>query len=49
MMWMRHSPHPEAFAGMFNTRTLANIQASWRFKGDRSTCREFPSFGTQRP
>lgn len=32
MMWMRHSPHPEAFAGMFNTRTLANIQASWRFK-----------------
>ncbi len=25
--------HPEAFAGMFNTRTLANIQASWRFKG----------------
>lgn len=33
MMWMRHSRHPEAFAGMFNTRTLANIQASWRFKG----------------
>lgn len=25
--------HPEAFAGMFNTRTLANIQASWCFKG----------------
>ncbi|HBB3854214.1 TPA: amidohydrolase, partial [Escherichia coli] len=24
--------HPEAFAGMFNTRTLANIQASWCFK-----------------
>ncbi|MCU3615549.1 amidohydrolase, partial [Enterobacter hormaechei subsp. oharae] len=25
--------HPEAFAGMFNVSTLANIQAAWRFKG----------------
>jgi hypothetical protein len=22
--------HPEAWAGMFSTRTLANIQAAWR-------------------
>lgn len=25
--------HPEAWAGMFSTRTLANIQAAWRFTG----------------
>ncbi|MDU5500648.1 MAG: M20 family metallopeptidase [Enterobacter sp.] len=25
--------HPEAFAGMFNVSTLANIQAAWRFHG----------------
>lgn len=30
--------HPEAFAGMFNVSTLANIQAARRFK-DRRPCR----------
>lgn len=27
--------HPEAFAGMFNTRTLANIQAHGALKGSQ--------------
>jgi aminobenzoyl-glutamate utilization protein B len=29
--------HPEAFAGMFNVSTLANIQAAWRFHGVAAT------------
>ncbi len=29
--------HPEAWAGMFSTRTLANIQAAWRFTGTAAT------------
>lgn len=45
MMWMRHSRHPEAFAGMFNTRTLANIQASWRFKGIAAHAANSPHLG----
>lgn len=45
MMWMRHSPHPEAFAGMFNTRTLANIQASWCFKGIAAHAANSPHLG----
>ena len=37
--------HPEAFAGMFNTRTLANIQASWRFKGIAAHAANSPHLG----
>ncbi len=29
--------HPEGFSGMFNLRTLANIQAAFSFKGLRRT------------
>ncbi|EPU8415775.1 M20 family metallopeptidase [Escherichia coli] len=34
-----------AFAGMFNTRTLANIQASWRFKGIAAHAANSPHLG----
>lgn len=37
--------HPEAFAGMFNTRTLANIQASWCFKGIAAHAANSPHLG----
>lgn len=49
MMWMRHSP------GTRKPLPVCSIPARWqtfRHHGalkDRSTCREFPSFGTQRP
>jgi metal-dependent amidase/aminoacylase/carboxypeptidase family protein len=29
--------HPEAWAGMFSTSTLANIQAAWRLPAPRRT------------
>ncbi len=45
MMWMRHSPGTGSLAGMFNTRTLANIQASWRFKGIAAHAANSPHLG----
>ncbi|HFZ8993341.1 TPA: M20 family metallopeptidase [Citrobacter freundii] len=37
--------HPEIFAGMFNTPTLANIQAYWRFKGIAAHAANSPHLG----
>lgn len=37
--------HPEAFAGMFNVSTLANIQAAWRFKGIAAHAANSPHLG----
>lgn len=37
--------HPEAFAGMFSTRTLANIQAAWRFTGVAAHAANSPHLG----
>ena len=37
--------HPEAFAGMFNVSTLANIQAAWRFKGVAAHAANSPHLG----
>ena len=37
--------HPEAFAGMFNVSTLANIQAAWRFHGVAAHAANSPHLG----
>jgi len=37
--------HPEAFAGMFNVSTLANIQAAWRFHGTAAHAANSPHLG----
>jgi aminobenzoyl-glutamate utilization protein B len=37
--------HPEAWAGMFSTRTLANIQAAWRFTGTAAHAANSPHLG----
>lgn len=37
--------HPEAFAGMFTTPTLANIQAAWRFTGTAAHAANSPHLG----
>jgi len=37
--------HPEAFAGMFSTSTLANIQAAWRFTGVAAHAANSPHLG----
>jgi len=37
--------HPEAFAGMFNVSTLANIQAAWRFRGTAAHAANSPHLG----
>lgn len=37
--------HPEAFAGMFTTSTLANIQAAWRFTGVAAHAANSPHLG----
>lgn len=37
--------HPEAFAGMFSTSTLANIQAAWRFTGIAAHAANSPHLG----
>ena len=37
--------HPEAFAGMFNVSTLANIQAAWRFQGTAAHAANSPHLG----
>ena len=37
--------HPEAFAGMFSTSTLANIQAAWRFTGTAAHAANSPHLG----
>lgn len=37
--------HPESFAGMFSTRTLANVQVSWRFKGVAAHAAHSPHLG----
>ena len=37
--------HPEAFAGMFNVSTLANIQAAWRFYGTAAHAANSPHLG----
>ncbi|WP_417639424.1 M20 family metallopeptidase [Klebsiella aerogenes] len=37
--------HPEAWAGMFSTSTLANIQAAWRFTGTAAHAANSPHLG----
>lgn len=37
--------HPEAWAGMFSTSTLANIQAAWRFSGTAAHAANSPHLG----
>ncbi|HHG8774714.1 TPA: M20 family metallopeptidase [Raoultella planticola] len=37
--------HPEAYAGMFSTSTLANIQAAWRFSGTAAHAANSPHLG----
>jgi len=37
--------HPEAFAGMFTTSTLANIQVAWRFTGIAAHAANSPHLG----
>ena len=37
--------HPEAWAGMFSTRTLATIQAAWRFTGTAAHAANSPHLG----
>ena len=37
--------HPEAYAGMFTTTTLANIQAAWRFTGVAAHAANSPHLG----
>lgn len=37
--------HPEAYAGMFNVSTLANIQAAWRFHGTAAHAANSPHLG----
>lgn len=37
--------HPEAFSGMFNTSTLANIQAAFHFKGVAAHAANSPHLG----
>ncbi|MCG1030656.1 amidohydrolase [Bacillus amyloliquefaciens] len=37
--------HPEAFAGMFNVSTLANIQVAWRFHGTAAHAANSPHLG----
>lgn len=37
--------HPEGFSGMFNTSSLANIQASFRFKGVAAHAANSPHLG----
>lgn len=37
--------HPEAYAGMFSTSTLANIQAAWRFSGTAGSRRQLAASG----
>ncbi|MDT8882297.1 M20 family metallopeptidase [Klebsiella aerogenes] len=37
--------HPEAWAGMFSTSTLANIQAAWRFTGTAVHAANSPHLG----
>lgn len=39
------SRHPEAWAGMFSTSTLANIQAAWRFTGTAAHAANSPHLG----
>ncbi|EPG6257275.1 M20 family metallopeptidase [Klebsiella aerogenes] len=37
--------HPEAWAGMFSTSTLANIQSAWRFTGTAAHAANSPHLG----
>ena len=41
--------HPEAWAGMFSTSTLANIQAAWRFTGTAAHAANSPHLGRSAP
>ncbi len=40
--------HPEVWAGMFSTRTLANIQAAWRFTGTAAHAANSPTWAGAR-
>lgn len=40
--------HPEGFSGMFNTSTLANIQAAFQFKGSPRTPPTHPTLAAAR-